>query len=98
MFQYFTRLHLRFHPGGGGGRQNSNLYNYSKGGRPPNCMCKVYHNLGGSGGAPPGNFFDFEHLDITAGTFLDKKFSSYQFIAGNNDLGLCLYCSIHNFK
>ena len=51
------------------------------GGQPPNCTCKVYHNLGGSGGAPPGKFFDFEHPEITSGAFLDKKLSSYQFIA-----------------
>ena len=62
-----------------GGGQNSCLH--IPGGRPPNRTCKVYHNLGGSGGAPPGKVFDFEHPEITSGAFLDKKLSSYQFIA-----------------
>ena len=63
--------------GGGGCKIAIYIFHW---GRIPNCTCKVYHNLGRSGGAPPGNFFDFEHPDITSGAFLDE-FSSYQFIA-----------------
>ena len=49
--------------------------------RMKNYTCKVFRNLGGSGGAYQEKFFDFEHPEITSGTFLDKKLSSYQFLA-----------------
>ena len=58
-------LHLGFVQGGG-------VIYVFHGGQLPDLISKVYHNLEGSGGIPPGNFLEFEHPEITPGAFLDQ--------------------------
>ena len=79
-------------------------------GAAPNCMFKVYCNLG-VWGCSPRKISYFEHPEITSGTFLDPKFSEltslleWEFkesscMYSKAELHHVLYYSIHvhNFK
>ena len=50
------------------------------GGRTPNCTCRYTIISGGGLEVLPREIFNFDHPEITSGSFLDKKLSSYQFI------------------